>query len=317
MKKSITILLIFLLVILGATTAFAEDKNNNPLLREIKIDGQDPEEGFDQFKSDYVMATDKDKVKIDAVPDDPNAKVEIKGNTNLNVGNNDIEVKVTAEDGRTTKSYYLHITRGDKNLANANLKSLEIEGYQLNPAFNTNTIEYLITYTGNVESLKINAVPENDKSKVIVSGNNDFNSKYHTVIIKVTAPNGITNKEYKITAKNITNGDKNDEEEENQSIIEMQNANKTSNNQEKNEEQKKEEQKENTANEVGAIAVTENKDNRTLIPENNDTKGNYFTTIIIIIGIILVIAVILLIVYKRINKNNENTNNSNDTNNLK
>lgn len=208
MKKTIIISIIFILMlILGMTGVFAENRNNNPLLREILIDGKEMEVPFDQFVADYVIATEKEKIKIEAITDDPNAKTQIIGNTNLAIGNNDIEIKVIAEDGTTTKSYFLHITRGDTKKANANLKNIEIEGFTLNPSFNKTDIEYLVTYTGNIEKLNIKAIAESSNAKVEILNNSNFNSTYHVVTIKVTAENGITTKEYKIRAKNVTDGD--------------------------------------------------------------------------------------------------------------
>ena len=119
MKKNIfRVFFIMLLLtnILYVTKVDAVMKNNNPLLREIKIDGEDIKPEFDQFITDYVLAVDenKEKIEIEAITDDPNASVEIIGDTNLKKGKNDFELKVTAEDEKTTYSYFLHITRGNK-----------------------------------------------------------------------------------------------------------------------------------------------------------------------------------------------------------
>ncbi len=206
MKKNIfRVFFIMLLLtnILYVTKVDAVMKNNNPLLREIKIDGEDIKPEFDQFITDYVLAVDenKEKIEIEAITDDPNASVEIIGDTNLKKGKNDFELKVTAEDEKTTYSYFLHITRGNKEKANANLKSLEVKGNLLNPKFNEKDINYLVEYDGYIEKLDISAIPENENAKVEILDNNGFNSTIHIVTIKVTAEDGITTKEYKLTAK--------------------------------------------------------------------------------------------------------------------
>ena len=190
-------------ILLSLPKVQAVMKNNNPLLREIKIDGQAIEPPFDQFITDYVIAIgeEKDKIEIEAVTDDPNATAEVIGDTKLKTGVNDFEIKVTAEDGKTTNSYYLHITKGDKEKANANLKSLEIKDIQLNPQFNEKDIDYLVEYEGYIEHLDIVAVPEDENATVEILDNSDFSSTLHIVTIKVTAEDGITTKEYKLTAK--------------------------------------------------------------------------------------------------------------------
>lgn len=207
MKKNtvikIIIVLILILLIGSLNKSYAETKNNNPLLREILIDGKQIETQFDQFITDYVMAVDssKEKINIKAVTDDPNAKAEIIGDTNLKAGKNDFEIKVTAEDGKTKNSYFLHITRGDVGKANANLKNIEIAGLVLNPKFNEKDTNYLVEYDNYIENLNINATPESQNAKIEILDNNNFSSTIHIVTIKVTAEDGITTKEYKITAK--------------------------------------------------------------------------------------------------------------------
>ena len=42
---------------------------------------------------------------------------------------------------------------------NRNLKTLIIDGYEINPVFNKNTVDYYLTVSNNVNSLKVTAVP--------------------------------------------------------------------------------------------------------------------------------------------------------------
>ncbi|MGN1297436.1 MAG: cadherin-like beta sandwich domain-containing protein [Clostridia bacterium] len=202
-RKIIIGMLLSVLIIMCTLSVEAVAKNNNPLLREITIDGEAIKSGFDQFITDYVIAVDssKENIEIEAITDDPNASYEIKGDTNLNLGINNFEIKVTAEDEKTTNSYFLHITKGDINKANANLKNIEIEGLLLNPKFNEKDTNYLVEYDNYIEKLNIIATPESEKAKIEILDNDNFNSTIHIVTIKVTAEDGITTKEYKINAK--------------------------------------------------------------------------------------------------------------------
>lgn len=197
---------IMIAILLCSTyTVNAVNKNNNPLLIDIIVNGESLDSQFGQFITDYVLAveSDEEKVSIEAVTDDANATYEIIGDTNLKVGINDFEIKVTAEDDETTKSYFLHITRGDKNKANVNLKNIEIEGLELNPRFNSKDTSYLVEYEGIIDKLNINATPENENSKVEILNNDNFSGTIHEVTIKVTAEDGVTTKEYKITVKRV------------------------------------------------------------------------------------------------------------------
>lgn len=284
-SKLIKILMISLIIFMQPTFVKAETRNNNPLLREILIDGETMNQEFDQFIADYVFATDKESINIQAIPDDPNAQVEIKGNTKLKDGNNDIEIKVTAEDKKTSKSYFLHITKGNKDLANANLKSLEVKGYGLNPAFNSKDVEYLITYEGSINNLNIEAIPENEKATVQVLNNSDFSSMYHVVTIKVTAENGITNKEYKVIAKKIKDGNSEDEEE-NEGGLES-NTEKT--------EEGSNDIDENNENDESKDEILD-EENVNLNKENEKEQNNYNSTFIVI-GIVVGVLIIAFIIY--------------------
>lgn len=202
LKKVFILLLMIVLVIIPISYVNAETRNNNPLLREILINGETSQIEFDQFITDYVIGIEEEEINIEAIPDDPNASVEIIGNTKLNEGKNEIEIKVTAEDTKTTQSYYLHITRGDTEKANANLKILEIEGITLNPKFNNKDINYYIEYEGIIDSLNILAIPENEKAKIEIIGNENYNTgTIHVVKVLVTAEDEITTKTYQIIAK--------------------------------------------------------------------------------------------------------------------
>lgn len=200
--KSILCIVTIISVFLGNEVK-AETRNNNPLLIEITIDGKEIEPKFDQFITDYVIAVDKEKIQIDAITDDPNASCEIIGDTNLKIGINEFEIKVTAEDKKTTMSYYLHITRTDNiEKANATLKSLEVDGFELSPRFNEKDINYYIQYNGIIDKLNIKAIPENENAKVEITGNENYNAgSVQLIKIKVTAEDNKTTKIYQITAK--------------------------------------------------------------------------------------------------------------------
>ena len=82
-------------------------------------------------------------------------------------------------------------------LRNRNLKTLTVSGYDINPVFNKNTVEYYLTVSNDVTSLKVTALPENDAAKVTITGNNDLKSIENDIVISVKSERGIT-KTYKI-----------------------------------------------------------------------------------------------------------------------
>lgn len=82
--------------------------------------------------------------------------------------------------------------------SNANLKSMTISQEGLTPTFNKSTTDYVLTVGNDVESIQIDATPEDSKAKVTVSGNTDLVEGENTVKIVVKAEDGST-KTYNIT----------------------------------------------------------------------------------------------------------------------
>lgn len=190
-------------MILLCGRVYAEEKNNNPMLKSIKINGENIKPAFEMFTTEYVMSVDEkvEKVKIEATPDDSKASVKIIGNTNLQLGRNTIEIKVTAENGRSTQSYFLYITRGDEKSSNAYLKELKIKNYDIAPIFNKEVINYAFEYQKNENSFEIEAIPEEQNAKVEIIGNENINNQTKTIQVKVTAKDNQTIKTYYIIAK--------------------------------------------------------------------------------------------------------------------
>ena len=214
-NKLKVIILIVIIAIMPIIPSYAETRNNNPLLKQLIIDGEELNE-FEQFTTEYVFATEKEEVKIKAIPEDENANVEVIGNTKLEYGVNNIEVKVTAEDKKTIQSYYLHITRGNPAKSNAKLKTLEIQNLELNPNFSTNELNYFVEYKGNFENLKLNAVPESNEATVNIT--KTFSEEDVVFKIEVIAEDKITKKTYTITATKVENNEEIDEKQEEREI---------------------------------------------------------------------------------------------------
>lgn len=112
-------------------------------------------------------------------------------------------VTVTAEDG-SVKTYTVYIVKEAKPVttpvvyyysSNNYLKSLEIDGYEIE--FNKDTNEYKIKVKSDVTSLDIKALSEDSRSRVEITGNENFKEGENTVTITVTAEDG-TIREYKL-----------------------------------------------------------------------------------------------------------------------
>lgn len=82
---------------------------------------------------------------------------------------------------------------------NNNLKSLSIEGYELQPVFNKDTLEYKVDLK--VDTTKVNVLAEQEDSKATIKGTGEVtvNDGANTIIVTVVAENG-NEKQYKINA---------------------------------------------------------------------------------------------------------------------
>ena len=149
------------------------------------------------------------KLSIVATPEHSKATVKITGNEELQVGENNVEIVVTAEDG-STDTYKIIVTRA---LPELNLQTLSIcyidENNQkveikLEPQFVFNTYEYKslekLSYT--VKELQVDVTANRENAKVEIIGNKEIKAGKNEITIKVTLPNeeGLEEqKTYKIT----------------------------------------------------------------------------------------------------------------------
>lgn len=119
------------------------------------------------------------------------------GNKKLKEGKNKIELKVSAENG-SIKTYTLNITRKEdpENTSDDNyLEDIKIDNNKLD--FTKEQDSYKLTVDYNTNSLDIDAITSSNKSKVEITGNENFEVGENTVTIKVTSANGEV-REYKI-----------------------------------------------------------------------------------------------------------------------
>ena len=83
------------------------------------------------------------------------------------------------------------------------MKTLEAKGYEIK--FDRDILEYELSVNNDVKSLDITAIAEDSRSRVEITGNENFKTGKNTVIISVKAENGDV-REYKliVNRKNTT-----------------------------------------------------------------------------------------------------------------
>lgn len=124
-------------------------------------------------------------------------------NTNLNVGENVIDIFVVDEDG-DKNVYTFNIKRldvGETKYAkesDSTAKNIEIIGQ--NFKFDSNTTSYTLELVGNVSKLDINVTPVYEKAIINISGNSNLKNKSQ-IVIKVTSEDGTSETKYYLNIK--------------------------------------------------------------------------------------------------------------------
>lgn len=186
----------------GSTTTTTKKSNN----ANLKTLGVTPKEydfsGFSKSKTEYsvTVPNNVDSLKVAYKTEDSKASVKVSGDSGFEVGsNNQIKVVVTAEDGKTTKTYTIKVTKlaedeekpgniidDDKN-DGLYLTSLIIKGIELSPKFAKDTYSYTATLEdSSVNELKVEAKANNEKANIAISGNTNLEDGENTINIILT-----------------------------------------------------------------------------------------------------------------------------------
>jgi len=177
-----------------------EEKSNNNNLQSLAIEGYELEPEFQKNVTQYYLLVDLtvNELEITAITEDGKSWIDIKGDTDLQEGENIITITVTAENG-TEKEYKIYVTKTDNaEAANANLKKMTVKGFALYPHFVGKIYKYNLTINEKITNIDIIAEAENEKATVEISGNKNLQEGNNIITITVTAEDGITKREYTI-----------------------------------------------------------------------------------------------------------------------
>ncbi|CAM5213972.1 Virginiamycin B lyase [Lysinibacillus sphaericus] len=148
-------------------------------------------------------------IQITTSPTSDGAKVAVNNKTSsetveLVVGETTIPIVVTAQDGKTQKTYTLTVTRALSE--DATLKNLTVSEGTLNPAFSANEENYMVQVGNDVTTLDIAASTTDSQASMTINGNVTTSETITlvagqptTIPIVVTAQDGKTQKTYTLT----------------------------------------------------------------------------------------------------------------------
>ena len=142
------------------------------------------------YTYNVIVPNDIESVNVYAKTQDTKAKITSgTGKHTLDIGNNDINVIVTAEDG-STQTYTINVTREEKaedkvedntttqlEQKEYDLKKLEIKGYKLSPNFSGDIYEYKLYVNSDVNELEVITEGLNDKVNIEVVGNTELKER--------------------------------------------------------------------------------------------------------------------------------------------
>lgn len=192
----------------------------NANLSSINVSKGSLSPAFDKDTLTYTVNVENadDSIEITATAEDTTSTVTGTGTKSLSEGTNTIKVKVTATDG-TEKEYTINVVRAtsggeeptpqppidDDRSSDKDLKSLEVAGYSINPAFNPSTTSYSLEVENNVTSVNVSALPHDDKASVSIIGDSNLSVGVNNVNVIVTAEDG-SQKIYTINVVRKGNG---------------------------------------------------------------------------------------------------------------
>ena len=125
----------------------AANTSNDATLKSLGVDGFTLSPAFASDKEEYTVkvAEDTKKVTITGERNAEKAAVEGLGEFTLDKDNMTATVKVTAEDGSTTKTYTIKFEVEEKVKVKAfTLDEVEITGAEIEPKFNKKTFKYTL-----------------------------------------------------------------------------------------------------------------------------------------------------------------------------
>lgn len=210
----------------------ASAKSSNANVKEIKTSPVD----FSGFRSNKTsgyavdVENDVDKINVNVIKEDSKASVSLLNKTNSDTGkswvyiaegNNEISVIITAEDGKTKKTYTINVNRKAKEEQpeepeqpeensekqpmeeNFGLTELAIQGLELNPQFQTDIYEYRVELKESLEKLDITTLATKANSNIEITGNENFQEGENIITIIVKGENEAETVAYQIIVNKI------------------------------------------------------------------------------------------------------------------
>lgn len=199
MKKLLSTFVILFVCIISINVCYGVGENN--LLQSLKInqEGLSPDFSPEKYNYSLFLKDSINSIDIEAISNDKEAKVEVIGNEDLKLGDNEVKITVIPKSGEK-KEYKIIVTKTNNiEASDSYLQNLILENIELTPTFSPEVLDY----DGGTVPSKINniltfASPRQEGATVKITGNEDLKEGENIISVNVTSIDGNTNKEYKI-----------------------------------------------------------------------------------------------------------------------
>ena len=174
--------------------------------------------GFNANKTSYSteVPNNVESIEIYANKGQSGQTISGTGKKTLKEGANTFNVVVTAEDGKTKKTYIITVNRKEKDNNSTEdsakpsfgLTKLSISGLELQPQFQTDIYEYKIDLKENLDKLDIDAVATQENANIEISGNENLQEGENIITILVKGENEDENVAYQIIVNKVLEQEK-------------------------------------------------------------------------------------------------------------
>ncbi len=175
----------------------------DPPSEDASLSGLTVEEGtlapaFAPEVTDYTLSVGSDVFSLNftVTTSDEKANYSITGNEKFVVGENKVEIIVTAENGDINK-YTITVTRARPIETSALLSALSFGDYPFDKMFSSDQKEYTLTvpYADDLTDL-LRYQTESEYATVSLTVPSEYQVGVNTIIVKVTAEDGVTVESY-------------------------------------------------------------------------------------------------------------------------
>lgn len=165
------------------------EESDEARLSNITLDDDMLSPNFQKDNYTYSLTTTKKELVFsNIIPVDPKATYEIIGNSFPENKDYQVIIRVTAPDKKNQKDYTINVTKMPSK--NNNLASLSVLGYEIKPTFNKGTTLYTLTVPNDINSIMVEAIPEDENSSIFGDGTQILNVGVNQIIVEVTSESG-------------------------------------------------------------------------------------------------------------------------------